>query len=93
MKSPYENRLFCGVVSLACSWFIYTDFRDNHKINILNLIMFLCTTYLALYKKKIDAETTILPENKKTISLDKKTDISEFDEEKELQLSKTFRKS
>lgn len=92
MKSPYESRLFCSFVSLACAWFIYTDFRDNHKINILNLIMFLCTTYLALDKKKIEINQTSLNEKNKNTILEKKTDMTEFDEEKELQLSKTFRK-
>jgi len=92
MKNPYESRLFCGFVSVACAWFIYTDFRDNHKINILNLIMFLCTTYLALHKKKIKIQEDDLLKKKETISIEKNTDISDFDEEKELKLNKIFKK-
>lgn len=93
MKSPYESRFFCSVVSLACTWFIYTDFRDNHKINILNLIFFLCTTYLALHKKKTAENQTSFYNTKNNCSIEKQTDINEFDEEKELQLSRTFKKS
>lgn len=52
MKSPYENRYFCAIIALACAWFMFTDYRDNQKINIINLTMFICTSYLALHKKK-----------------------------------------
>lgn len=52
MKSPYENRWFCAFIALSCAWFMFTDYRDNEKINIINLMFFICTTYLALSKKK-----------------------------------------
>ena len=86
MKSPYESRLFCSIISLAYAWFLFVDFRDNQKINFLNLIMFICTTYLALHKKKKSIEelkTEIKPVDKKEISLD---------EDKDLQLTHIFKK-
>ena len=86
MKSPYESRLFCSIISLACAWFLFVDFRDNQKINFLNLIMFICTTYLALHKKKKSIEelkTEIKPVEKKEISID---------EDKDLQLTQIFKK-
>ena len=86
MKSPYESRIFCSLVSMACMWFLYTDFRDNNKINILNLIMFLCTTYLAFNKRQ---KIHNLQKNFNS-SVKKKLDI--IDEDKELQLTKTFKK-
>ncbi len=52
MKSPFENRWFCAFFSLICAWFLFTDYSDNEKINIVNLMFFICSTYLALVKKK-----------------------------------------
>lgn len=91
MKSPYESRLFCTLVSTMCVWFIYKDWTESHKLYFMNLIIFLCTTYLALHKKKtteVSESTCIKTED----SSEKKTSLEEFNTHKELQLTQTFKK-
>lgn len=91
MNSILYNRYFCGAMSMFCAWFMYQDLSASNKINILNLFYFICFTFLALYKKK---QNTKMNQEYSTPQLGeiKKDIISEITEEKELQLTKTFKK-
>lgn len=84
MKSPFENRFFCSMISLLSAWCIFTDFKNHHGINIVNFLFFFCSTYLALHKKK-------KPESNHS-ECTKKTDFSEYSNQHDLILNTLFKR-
>lgn len=90
MKSIFENRLFCTIMSLACAWFMYQDLIEYSKINILNLIYLVGFTFLTFHKNKKVATTT---ENHFTNTKTSEKKSLELNPEDELQLTNTFKKS
>lgn len=52
MKSPFQYRWFCFVVSLMSAYFLYIDLTKDNKVNLLNLLWFIGSTYLFFFNKK-----------------------------------------
>ncbi len=46
MKSPFQYKWFCFVISLMSAYFIYIDLTKDNKVNFLNLLWFIGSTYL-----------------------------------------------
>lgn len=92
MKNIFDNRWFCFGMSLACAWFMYQDFSEHSKINILNLLYFICFTFLALYRKKPTIQSSGSQTNNLHITTNKKDFLTDINEEQELKLTKTFKK-
>jgi len=98
MKTIFDNRLFCISMSLVCAWFMYQDFNQHSTINILNLLYFSGFTFLSFCKKSTQKAYSTVDNHEKNSVGDKSINIEntkitqQFNEDKELQLTKTFKK-
>lgn len=81
MKSPFQYRWFCFITSIMSAYFIYMDLSKDHKVNLINLLWFIGTTYLFFSHDK--SSTT-----KKDLILENK----EEENSSELKIMKTFKK-
>lgn len=59
MKSPFENRWFCFIISGLTAYCLMTDWQDFHTINILNLVIFFLSTFLSLQNHQPNADKKI----------------------------------
>lgn len=97
MKSPYKNRWFCAVFSVVLTYFLIEGWNTNHKINILNLMLFICTTFLALHPNKGTSDK-FAPEDKEKKNLcssileETPLDLQSIQDNADLKLTDTFKK-
>ena len=80
MKTPYEKRWFCILISVIFGYFIYIDFQTHHTFNFLNVLILGCSTFLSF-----------CPEKKKEIFY--KPSLPKPNAENDLKITNTFKKN